>query len=73
MADSGPDWEALGRVFAALPSASAELSHAPDDGDALARELAEERAAIMEYDGGLARELAERLAYQAQGLQPPGR
>lgn len=73
MADSGPDWEALGRVFAALPSASAEPSHAPDDGDTLARELAEERSAIMEYDGGLARELAETLAYQAQGLQPPRR
>lgn len=72
MADSGPDWKALGRVFAALPSASAEPSRVPGV-EELARELAEERAAIMEIDGGLARELAETLAYQAQGLQPPRR
>ena len=28
----------------------------------------EERAAIMEYDGGLARDVAERLAAEAQGF-----
>lgn len=38
----------------------------PPSGDAL--ELAEERAAILEYDGGLSREEAERRA----GTRPPG-
>lgn len=38
------------------------LSRTPVPGSALARELAEERAAIMEYDGGLTRIEAEHLA-----------
>lgn len=71
MAKGGPDWGALGRVFDALPRPSAEQPAALDD--ALMRELAEERAAIMEIDGGLSPELAERLAYEAQGLPPPRR
>lgn len=33
------------------------------------RDAWEERAAIMEFDGGLSREDAERLAAQAQGFQ----
>lgn len=33
------------------------------------RDAWEERTAIMEFDGGLSREDAERLAAQAQGFQ----
>ena len=44
---------ALGRAFSRI---------APVPGSALAQELAEERAAIMEYDGRLTREEAEQLA-----------
>lgn len=33
------------------------------------RDAWEERAAIMEFDGGLSREDAERLAAQTQGFQ----
>jgi hypothetical protein len=65
MAESVPDWaERMRRVFSALPDEA--LEHA-----ALARDLAEERAAIMEYSGGLPRAKAEALAYKAHGLLPP--
>lgn len=54
------------------PSAMPEgISRAPDQ--ALARDLAEERAAIMEFCGGLPRAEAEARAYRAYGLKPPGR
>lgn len=79
MADQRPDWAALRAVFSRLPSASAEASSAAgedrlaevQDPEALARDLAEERAAIMEYEGGLSRKRAEALAYEAQGLKGP--
>lgn len=62
------DWEALEAVYAA--SAAPKAQH-PSLEDALARHLAavtawdaaEERAAIMEYCGGLAREEAERSEF----------
>lgn len=73
MVERGPDWAALGRVFAALPGGSAEPAHGLEETDALARELAEERAAILEYDAGLSRAQAEALAYRAHGLPPPRR
>ncbi|WP_313533944.1 hypothetical protein [Haematobacter sp.] len=69
MPEPGPDWAALGRVFAALPNAQATASPSLQDDDALlTHELAEERAAIMEYDGGLPRAQAETLARRAHGL-----
>jgi hypothetical protein len=34
-------------------------------------DLAEERAAILEFEAGLTRARAEALAYRAQGLPPP--
>lgn len=71
MADRGPDWAALGRVFAALSGGPAEPAPGAEEADAPARELAEERAAIMEYDAGVSRERAEALAYRAHGLPPP--
>lgn len=79
MGKPGPNWTALGRVFAGLGAASPAEPNAtlpadltgPTSDPELAREAAEERAAIMEYDGGLSRRAAEAQAYRAQGLKPP--
>jgi len=83
MSDAKPDWEALGRVFAGLalhrPSAEGtrECSGTAFDCDGawadpeLALDLAEERAAIMEYDGRVSRAKAE--AYAFRGLVRRGR
>ena len=61
------DFEALRRVFdtPAKPSADAD-NFATYNGEEmprwLARDLMRERAAIMEYDGGITRAEAERLS-----------
>ena len=74
MAENRPDWYIrMRRVFQSLPGASDPSPSAPNDGDQLARDLAEERAAILEFDGGLPRDRAEALAYMRNGLVPPGR
>jgi predicted trehalose synthase len=65
MDDAAPEWaERMRRVFSTLPDKALEYAD-------LARDLAEERAAIMEYSGGLPRAKAEALAYRAHGLVPP--
>lgn len=67
MVDKGDGWKVrMRRVFDALPVASGTATDA-----ALAHDLAEERAAILEYDCGLPRHKAEALAYRAHGLEPP--
>jgi len=78
MPERGPDWAALGRVFSrlgksheALPSAAGLPPAGADDwrnDPELARDLAEERAAIMEFDGGLSRAEAEARAFAAYGI-----
>lgn len=74
MADKRPEWlDRMRRVFENLPSANAQPPSMAEDEAALARDLAEERAAIMEYDGGLPRAQAEAEAYRRHGLAPPGR
>ncbi len=74
MGDNRPEWsDQLRRVFANLDGASAQPPSAPEGGADLARDLAEERAAIMEYDGGLPRARAEAEAYRRHGLVPPGK
>jgi hypothetical protein len=74
MAEKRLDWsERMRGVFEMLPGASAPPPSAPDDEGERARDLAEERAAIMEFDGGMPREKAEALAYMRHGLVPPGR
>lgn len=74
MVEKRPDWsERMRGVFDRLPSAATQPPPAPDDRAELARDLAEERAAIMEFDGGLPRDRAEALAYMRQGLVPPSR
>lgn len=73
-----PDWQALGALFDQAPLApTTEPPSAHDDGTAvyngerwpkwLVSDLMQERAAIMEFDGGLTREEAEALTLQ--GLQ----
>jgi hypothetical protein len=54
------DWAALHKVFAS-PAPCAEDDHLPRW---LALDLAEERAAIMEYCGGLSRKEAEAYAFR---------
>jgi len=62
------DWAALEAVYAA---SAAPMAQRPSLADATATHLAaltawdaaEERAAIMEYDGGLSRKEAEALAF----------
>lgn len=64
---AAPDWAALGRVFGGLtrtPSAAEARAEAEE----LARDLAEERAAILEFCAGMPRAEAERRAYEAHGL-----
>lgn len=56
MTERSPDWDRLRRLFARLGSDGLALD--PD----LARDLAEERAAILEFDASLDRPEAERLA-----------
>ena len=74
MAENRPEWsERMRGVFERLPGAAAHSPSAPIDGGELARDLAEERAAILEFDGGLPRDRAEALAYMRHGLVPPGR
>lgn len=68
MADrAAPDWAALGRVFGGLarPPSAAETEAEAED---LARDLADERAAILEYCAGLPRAEAERRAELAHGV-----
>lgn len=68
--DGGP-WEALHRAYAAadrrpdLPDAVAAPTRESEE---LRRDLAEERAAICQYVGGLSRCSAEDLARKAHGL-----
>lgn len=80
MSDAKPDWEALGRVFAGLggsPSATevrkcrGTASESAWADPELAMEIAEERAAIMEYGGRVSRATAE--AYAFRGLVRRGR
>ncbi|RJE85452.1 hypothetical protein [Paracoccus onubensis] len=56
MTERAPDWDGLRKLFARLRQEQA--AYDPD----LARDLAEERAAIMEFDGGLDRREAEARA-----------
>lgn len=60
-----PDWAALRRLWADMPSADApsRAQPPPDDPDT-ARDVAEERAAILEFEAGLDRAEAERIAFQ---------
>ena len=63
MADKVPDWAAqLRQVFNDLPGESGARPSLSEYATDLARDLAEERAAIMEYDGGMSRRNAEVLA-----------
>ena len=77
------DWQALllayqpspGKVFPAPGSGVSALSDTPSaetplSGDdlALRLDLVRERAAIMEYDGGLTRSQADELAYTAHNI-----
>lgn len=72
MADPRPDWsDRLRRVFAAPPSATVPPPAAAADLAELARDLAEERAAIMEYDADVPRARAEALAFGQHGLPLP--
>jgi hypothetical protein len=75
MAEKRPEWsERLRGIFAVLPGQSAaQPPSATDDSAVLAPDLAEERAAIMQFDGGLPRDQAEALAYRQHGLKPPRR
>ena len=55
------NWAALRRVFE-TPAKDGVAAHSEDM--ELLIERAEERAAIMEYDGGLSREEAEAFAFR---------
>ena len=86
---AGGPWDALRRAYApaqrigsgpavearALPPQARPASEGKGLGDNLETriDLAEERAAILEFEGGLKRAWAEALAYRAQGLPPPKR
>lgn len=87
MADAAkPNWEGLWRAYECAPGAVLTLPggvvYAAQSGTpsaeklsgevaALRHDLAEERAAIMEYDGGLPRKNAEAAAFKAHGLPLP--
>ncbi|MFB9150185.1 hypothetical protein [Roseovarius ramblicola] len=58
---SAPDWSALAGVFGGLRQTE-------DRAKALARDLAEERAAILEYEGGFSRREAEAAASDTWGV-----
>ena len=82
-------WDALRRAYApaqrggsgpavetrALPPQARPAPEAKglDDNLETRLDLAEERAAILEFQGGLKRAKAEALAYRAQELPPPHR
>lgn len=84
---AGGPWDALRRAYApaqrigagpavetrALPPQDSPAPAGKGVGDDLETRIdsAEERAAILEFEGGLTRARAEALAYRAQGLQPP--
>ena len=81
--EAGP-WDVLRRVFAPAqrnlsPQDRSPISDPPSapagpllcDDIALRRELAEERAAIIEHLGGKQRRQAEAQAYRAYGLELP--
>lgn len=60
MADGKSNWVTwMEGVFGRLPAVAASQV----DEERLAREIAEERAAILEYEGGFSREEANRRAY----------
>lgn len=62
------DWAALRRLFASLPSAEGPSRAQPPPDDAeTARDRAEERAAILEFEAGMSRADAERIAFQGLG------
>ncbi len=61
------DWAALHRAFA-CPAPTTNDESIPHW---LALDLAEERAAIMEHEGGLSREDAEKFAYQGVSQSRP--
>ena len=72
MAEARPGWaDRLRGVFERLPSATPHPPSHTVGADELANDLAEERAAIMEYEGGLTGAHAEAKAYAAHGLPPP--
>ena len=74
MAKARASWaDRLRGVFERLPGAAVQPPSAALDADEVARDLAEERAAIMEYEGGLPRARAEALAFSRHGLHPPKR
>ncbi len=60
-----PDkWDRLRRVFAPVSTAPAQPPlYDPRQDPEIAREMAEERAAILEFDAGFSREEAERRAF----------
>lgn len=62
------EWNRLNLVFAARVKMTLPLG---DFDVELAWNMAEERAAIMEYDGGLKRQAAEKLAYRQHVLVAP--
>ncbi len=69
--EGGRPWEALRRAYAPAPRtalAASTLCAVPDLDFATRLDLAEERAAIMEFMGGLSRADAEDLAFKAHGL-----
>jgi hypothetical protein len=72
MADRRADWAALRGLFDSLPATAGKAPSAAEvqgvDAVELARDLAEERAAIMEYVGGMTRAEAEKLACKPHGL-----
>jgi hypothetical protein len=83
MNSAAPDWDALRAVFAS-PAQGAQAGagqvvplqlaqrpiNAPIGPDMpLAQDLAEERAAILEYDAGLPRQEAEARAGKAHGVR----
>lgn len=80
---AGARWDALRRAYALSVKVAAvsgqDASTLPPEArparpcdDLETRlDLAQERAAIMEYCGGLPRAHAEELAYRAHGLPPP--
>ena len=74
---AGGLWDALRLVYAPArregSGPTKDPSPAPLGDDLETRiDLAEERAAILEFEGGFSRAKAAALAYRAHGLTPPG-
>lgn len=63
----GQRWPCIHRVVPVVPNVPGNVCVSEIDGEAF-----EERAAIMEYDGGLSRAEAERLAADTLGMQLNG-